>query len=67
MANIVNNYCSTMVTIFQDVKKNYENNIEIITKRSYRVPKICTRDIWCTKQFVKLEFVEDKQNKKMKY
>ena len=28
--NIVNNYCSTMVTIFQDVKKNYENNIEII-------------------------------------
>ena len=30
MANIVNNYCSTMVTIFQDVKKNYENNLEII-------------------------------------
>lgn len=30
MANIVNNYCSTVVTIFQDVKKNYENNIEII-------------------------------------
>jgi D-alanyl-D-alanine dipeptidase len=28
--NIVNNYCSTVVTIFQDVKKNYENNIEII-------------------------------------
>ena len=28
--NIVNNYCSTMVTIFQDVKKNYENNEEII-------------------------------------
>ena len=28
--NIVNNYCSTMVTIFQDVKKNYENNLEII-------------------------------------
>lgn len=28
--NIVNNYCSTIVTIFQDVKKNYENNIEII-------------------------------------
>ena len=30
MANIVNNYCSTMVTIFQDVKKNYENNLEVI-------------------------------------
>lgn len=30
MANIVNNYCSTMVTIFQDVKKNYEYNLEII-------------------------------------
>lgn len=30
MSNIVNNYCSTVVTIFQDVKKNYENNIEII-------------------------------------
>ena len=30
MANIVNNYCSTMVTIFQDVKKNYEQNLEII-------------------------------------
>lgn len=28
--NIVNNYCSTVVTIYQDVKKNYENNIEII-------------------------------------
>ena len=28
--NIVNNYCSTVVTIFQDVKKNYENNIEVI-------------------------------------
>ena len=30
MANIVNNYCSTMVTIYQDVKKNYENNLVII-------------------------------------
>jgi hypothetical protein len=30
MANIVNNYCTTMVTIFQDVKKNYENNLETI-------------------------------------
>ena len=30
MANIVNNYCSTVVTIFQDVKKNYENNLEVI-------------------------------------
>lgn len=28
--NIVNNYCSTVVTIFQDVKKHYENNIEVI-------------------------------------
>lgn len=32
MANIVNNYCSTIMTIFQDVKKNYENNLEIIKK-----------------------------------
>ena len=30
--NIVNNYCSTVVTIFQDVKKNYENNLEIIKR-----------------------------------
>ena len=30
MSNIVNNYCSTMVTIFQDVKKNYENNLSVI-------------------------------------
>lgn len=30
MANIINNYCSTMVTIFLDVKKNYERNLEII-------------------------------------
>lgn len=30
MSNIVNNYCSTVVTIFHDVKKNYENNLEII-------------------------------------
>lgn len=30
MANIVNNYCSTMVTIYQDVKKNFENNLAII-------------------------------------
>ena len=28
--NIVNNYCSTVVTIFHDVKRNYENNLEII-------------------------------------
>lgn len=28
--NIVNNYCSTVVTIYQDVKKNYERNLEII-------------------------------------
>ena len=28
--NIVNNYCSTVVTIFKDVKNNYENNLEII-------------------------------------
>lgn len=30
MGNIVNNYCSTVVTIFQDVKKKYEHNLEII-------------------------------------
>lgn len=30
MANIVNNYCSTMITIFQDVKHRYENNLTII-------------------------------------
>ena len=30
MSNIVNNYCSTVVTIFQDVKKNYESNLEVI-------------------------------------
>lgn len=28
--NIVNNYSSTIVTIYQDVKRNYENNLEII-------------------------------------
>ena len=30
MANIVNNYCSTIVTIYQDTVKNYERNLEII-------------------------------------
>lgn len=30
MANIVNNYSSTIVTIFQDVIRTYERNIEII-------------------------------------
>lgn len=30
MANIVNNYCSTVVTIYQDVIKNYERNLEVI-------------------------------------
>lgn len=30
MINIVNNYSTTIVTIFQDVKKNYERNLEII-------------------------------------
>lgn len=30
MSNIVNNYSSTIVTIFQDVTKNYERNLEII-------------------------------------
>lgn len=30
MANIVNTYSSTIVTIFQDVVKTYERNIEII-------------------------------------
>jgi hypothetical protein len=28
--NIVNNYASTIITIFQDVIRNYERNIEII-------------------------------------
>ena len=30
--NIVNNYSSTMVTIFQDVTKNYERNVEEIRR-----------------------------------
>ena len=30
--NIVNNYSSTMVTIFQDVTKNYERNLEDIKR-----------------------------------
>ena len=30
MPNIVNNYSSTIVTIFQDVIKTYENNLELI-------------------------------------
>lgn len=30
MANIVNNYSSTIITIFQEVIKTYERNIEII-------------------------------------
>lgn len=30
MANIVNNYSSTIVTIFQDVIKNYEMNLDTI-------------------------------------
>ena len=30
--NIVNNYSTTIVTIYQDVKKNYENNLEIINQ-----------------------------------
>lgn len=30
MANIINNYCSTVVTIYQDVKRHYENNLDII-------------------------------------
>lgn len=30
--NIVNNYSSTMVTIFQDVTKNYERNLEDIRR-----------------------------------
>ena len=28
--NIVNNYSTTIVTIYHDVKKNYENNLDII-------------------------------------
>lgn len=30
MPNIVNNYSSTIVTIFQDVIKTYENNVDLI-------------------------------------
>lgn len=30
MANIVNNYSSTIVTIFKDVVKNYEANLDVI-------------------------------------
>ena len=30
MGNIVNNYSSTIITIFQDVSKTYENNLQII-------------------------------------
>ena len=30
MANIVNNYSSTIITIFQEVIKNYERDLEII-------------------------------------
>lgn len=30
MANIINNYSSTIVTIFHDVVKNYEHNLDII-------------------------------------
>ena len=30
MANIVNNYSTTIVTIYQDVKKRFEGNLEII-------------------------------------
>ena len=30
MANIVNNYSSTIVTIYQDVIRNYERNLQII-------------------------------------
>lgn len=30
MSNIVNNYSTTIVTIFQDVIKNYERNLEVI-------------------------------------
>ena len=30
MANIVNNYCSTVVTIYQDVIKNYERDLAVI-------------------------------------
>lgn len=28
--NIVNNYCSTIVTMYQDVKRKFESNLEII-------------------------------------
>ncbi len=30
MANIVNNYCSTVITIYQDVIKNYERDLAVI-------------------------------------
>lgn len=30
MTNIVNNYCSTVVTIYQDVIKNYERDLAVI-------------------------------------
>ena len=30
MSNIVNNYSSTIITIFQNVVKEYEHNLEII-------------------------------------
>lgn len=30
MANIINNYSSTIVTIYQDVVRNYEHNLEVI-------------------------------------
>ena len=30
MANIINNYSSTIVTIFHDVVKNYEHNLDVI-------------------------------------
>ena len=30
MANIVNNYSSTIITIYQDVIKAYERNLEVI-------------------------------------
>lgn len=30
MANIVNNYCSSIITIYQEVKKKYEANLDVI-------------------------------------
>ena len=40
MANIVNNYSTTIVTIFQDVIKNYEKDMEIIKQAEEELKKL---------------------------